>query len=55
VGADLKPGAVDQRRMETRDDILVYSTGPLKEGIEVTGPIDVTLYVSSDARTRTLP
>jgi len=50
VGADLKPGAVDQRRMETRDDILVYSTGPLKEGIEVTGPIDVTLYVSSDAK-----
>ena len=27
--------------METRDDVLVYSTGPLKEGIEVSGPIDV--------------
>jgi putative CocE/NonD family hydrolase len=50
MGADLKPGAIDQRSMETRDDILVYSTGPLKEGMEVTGPIDVTLYVSSDAR-----
>jgi putative CocE/NonD family hydrolase len=50
MGADYKPGAVDQRGMETRDDVLVYSTGPLKEGIEVSGPIDVTLYVSSDAR-----
>jgi len=50
MGADLKPGALDQRGMETRDDILVYSTGPLKEGMEVSGPIDVTLYVQSDAR-----
>jgi uncharacterized protein len=50
MGADLKPGAVDQRSVEARDDVLVYSTGPLKEGIEVSGPIDVTLYVSSDAK-----
>ena len=50
MGADYKPGAIDQRSLEARDDILVYSTGPLKEGIEVSGPIDVTLYVSSDAK-----
>ena len=50
MGADYKPGAVDQRRLEARNDVLVYSTGPLKEGMEVTGPIDVTLYVSSDAK-----
>jgi len=30
--------------------VLVYSMGPLKDGMEVTGPIDVTLYVSSDAK-----
>jgi len=30
--------------------VLVYSTGPLKEGIEVSGPIEVTLCVSSDAK-----
>jgi hypothetical protein len=41
---------LDQRALETRDDVLVYSTGPLKEGIEVSGPIEVTLYVSSDAK-----
>ncbi len=40
----------DQRKMEARPDILVYSTAPLKEGLEVSGPIEVTLYVSSDAR-----
>jgi uncharacterized protein len=43
-------GSFDQRKMETRPDILVYSTEPLKEGIEVSGPIELTLYVSSDAK-----
>jgi hypothetical protein len=50
MGADYHPGALDQRSEETREDVLVYSTGPLKQGMEVTGPIDVTLYVSSDAK-----
>ena len=50
MGADYKPGAVDQRGIEARQDVLVYSTGPLKEGLEVSGPIDVTLYVASDVR-----
>ncbi len=45
-----KAGAVDQRALEARNDILVYSTGPLRQGIEVSGPIDVTLYISSDAK-----
>jgi len=43
-------GAFDQRRMETRNDILVYTSEPLKEGIEVSGPIDATLYLSSDVK-----
>lgn len=50
MGAEYKAGALDQRGLETRDDILVYSTGPLKEGMEVSGPVEVTLYVSSDAK-----
>lgn len=50
MGADYKPGAIDQRNLEAREDVLVYSTGPLTEGIEVTGPIVVTLFVSSDAK-----
>ncbi|HEU4642112.1 MAG TPA: CocE/NonD family hydrolase, partial [Gemmatimonadaceae bacterium] len=43
-------GAFDQRKMEERDDILVYSTEPLKEGVEVSGPVELTLYVSSDRK-----
>lgn len=50
MGADLKAGAVDQRSIEARDDVLVYGTGPLEQGLEVSGPVDVTLYVSSDAK-----
>lgn len=36
--------------MEMRDDILVYTTDALKEGVEVSGFINTTLYVSSDAK-----
>jgi putative CocE/NonD family hydrolase len=36
--------------MESRADILVYTSDPFKEGTEVSGPIDATLYVSSDAK-----
>ncbi|HEX6650004.1 MAG TPA: CocE/NonD family hydrolase [Pyrinomonadaceae bacterium] len=50
TGNAITAGAFDQRKMETRPDILVYSTEPLREGIEVSGPIEVTLYVSSDAK-----
>jgi putative CocE/NonD family hydrolase len=40
----------DQRDTEKRGDVLVYSTAPLREGIEVTGPISVKLWVASSAR-----
>ena len=50
TGNAIKGGAFDQQEMETRDDILVYTTDVLKEGIEVSGFIESTLYVSSDAK-----
>jgi hypothetical protein len=50
TGNAIAGGAFDQRKNGERPDILVYSTEPLKEGIEVSGPIEVTLYVSSDAK-----
>jgi uncharacterized protein len=50
TGNAITAGAFDQRKMEARADILVYTSDPLKEGTEVSGPIDVTLYVSSDAK-----
>ena len=36
--------------MEARDDVLVYTSEPFKDGIELSGPITPTLYVSSDAQ-----
>ncbi len=50
TGNAVQGGSFDQRKMEERNDILVYSTEPLKEGIELSGPIEVTLYVSSDVK-----
>jgi len=50
TGTAVRGGAFDQQKMEQRPDILVYSTEPLREGMEVSGPITVTLYVSSDAK-----
>jgi len=41
------PAPIDQREVEARKDVLVYSTGILKESIEVTGPVEVLLYASS--------
>jgi hypothetical protein len=50
TGNAIKGGAFDQRQMETRDDILVYSTNVLETGLEVSGTIEIMLYVSSDVK-----
>ena len=50
TGNAVQGGAFDQQQMETRNDILVYTTDPLEEGVEVSGFINSTLYVSSDAK-----
>lgn len=42
-------GAFDQTSIEQREDVLVYSTEPLTEELEVTGPVSMTLYASSSA------
>jgi hypothetical protein len=41
---------MDQRPVEKRKDVLVYSSAPLKQDLEVTGPIRVVLYASTSAR-----
>lgn len=43
------PGAFDQTEIEVRDDVLVYSTGPLTEDLEVTGLVQLHVFVSSTA------
>ena len=56
----MKEGGFDQRArpelghgtdlpLATRPDVLSFQTGPLREGVEVTGPIEAKLYVSSSA------
>ena len=50
TGNAVTGGSFDQRALEARNDILVYTTDPFPEGVEVTGSIEVLLHVSSDAR-----
>jgi len=40
----------DQREVELRDDVLVYSTPVLEQAVEVTGPIELRLFMASSAR-----
>ena len=42
-------GPRDQHEVELRDDVLVYSTPVLESAVEVTGPIELLLFVSSSA------
>jgi putative CocE/NonD family hydrolase len=42
-------GPYDQRQVESRKDVLVYSTPPMTKDTEVTGPISLELYASSSA------
>ena len=45
----LKPGPRDQRTVEAREDVLVYSTAALAQDLEVTGPIRLELFAGSSA------
>ena len=58
----MPPGGVDQRAqagafgmqdslpLASRADVLVFSTPPLEQDLEITGPISVKLWISSSAR-----
>ncbi len=43
-------GPVDQRDIELRQDVLVYTSDPVTSETEVTGPIKAVLYVSSSSK-----
>jgi uncharacterized protein len=45
----LAPGPRDQRPVEAREDILVYTTPPFEKDFEVTGPVSLELFASSSA------
>jgi len=43
-------GPVDMSHVEQRQDVLVYSSGPLREPLTILGPITVELYAATDGR-----
>jgi putative CocE/NonD family hydrolase len=47
--AALPPGAFDQREVEARPDVLVYTTPALEQDVEATGPIEVHLWAATSA------
>jgi uncharacterized protein len=48
-GTHLPAGPRDQKEVEARTDVLVYSTPPLAEDLEVTGPVMLDLFAQSSA------
>lgn len=44
----LKAGPMDQRTIEARSDVLVFTTPTLEEPLEVTGQIKATIYLTTD-------
>lgn len=44
-----RSGPVDQRDVETRDDVLVYTSAPLRAPLRIAGPLRAQLVVSSSA------
>lgn len=45
----LAPGPRDQRKVEARKDVLVFTTPAFNTDFEVTGPVSLELYASSSA------
>jgi uncharacterized protein len=43
-------GPMDQRPVERRADVLVYTSKPLKKDLEVVGPVRVNLWAATSAR-----
>ncbi len=43
-------GPLDQRPLEGRRDVLAYTTEPLPDDLEVTGPLSLTLHAATSAR-----
>lgn len=45
-----EPGCFDQRENESRDDILIYTSTPLKTAVTIAGAVKAVLFVSSSAQ-----
>lgn len=49
-GAVLREGSFDQRPVEDRQDVLIFTTPTLEEDLEVIGPVSIQLYAATDGR-----
>jgi uncharacterized protein len=49
MSPEFRAGPLDQTPVETREDVLVYTTPALEKDVEVTGPIAVHLWAVSSA------
>jgi putative CocE/NonD family hydrolase len=45
---DFRPGPLDQTAVEAREDVLVFTTEPLAEDLEVTGRVRAVLFAATD-------
>ena len=48
MSTDFPPGPFDQSAAEARDDVLVFTTEPLRADLEITGRVRATLFASTD-------
>jgi putative CocE/NonD family hydrolase len=48
MATEFPAGPFDQRDTEARDDVIVFTTEPLAEDLEITGRVRATLFVSTD-------
>jgi putative CocE/NonD family hydrolase len=42
-------GPLDQRPVESRSDVLVFTSSPRRQPLDVAGPVRATLFVASDS------
>jgi len=49
AGADIIAGPIEQYHVEKRHDVLCYTTAPLQEDLEITGPLQLHLFAASSA------
>ncbi len=50
TGGSTVSGPYEQTRVERRDDVLVYTSAPLTDALEIAGNVELHLWVTSSAR-----
>lgn len=50
TGGHLEDGAADTRKPAAGEDVLIYTTPPLEEDVEIIGPIEAKLFAATSAK-----